>query len=119
VQPLAGDFLEDGLDPSGAGYDRVILSRVLMGLDDATAAALLNRVRAVLRTAGVVEVVELRRGEGAAGRVVALLDVDMLLLTGGAVRNADQLRAVIAAAELKPGTPRSLGPLMLRIEARR
>lgn len=118
VQAVAGDFLRDPLDPGGAGFDRVLLARVLMGLDDARAAQLLGRVRAVLRPGGVVDVVELRRGRGAAGRVAALLDVDMLLLTGGAVRPAAELRALLAAAELHPGAPRSLGRFMLRIEAR-
>ena len=39
VQAVAGDFLVDPLDDArGAGFDRVLLSRVLMGLDDARAA---------------------------------------------------------------------------------
>ncbi len=118
VHAVAGDFLRDPLDPSGAGYDRVLLSRILMGLDDAHAVELLGRVRGALRPGGVVDVIELRRGEGAAGRVAALLDVDMLLLTGGAVRRAEELRALLAAAGLHPGEPRSLGRLFVRIEAR-
>jgi hypothetical protein len=64
-------------------------------------------------------VIEPRRGEGAAGRVAALLDVDMLLLTGGAVRPAEELRALLAAAGLRPGEPRSLGRFLLRVEATR
>jgi hypothetical protein len=65
-----------------------------------------------------VDVLELRRGEGAAGRVAALLDVDMLLLTGGSVRSAEELRALLAAAGFRPGAERSLGRFLLRIEAR-
>jgi SAM-dependent methyltransferase len=118
VQPVGGDFLRDALDPSGARYDRILISRVLMGLDDSRATELLARARDVLRPGGAVEVVELRRGAGAAGRVAALLDVDMLLLTGGAVREVDELRALLAAAELRAGEPRSLGRWLLRIEAR-
>jgi SAM-dependent methyltransferase len=118
VQAVAGDFLRDPLDPTGAGFDRVLLSRVLMGLDDSRAALLLRRVRDVLRPGGVLDVIELRRGEGAAGRVAALLDVDMLLLTGGAVRGPEELRALLASAELHAGEPRSLGRWMLRIEGR-
>lgn len=118
VQAIGGDFLTSSLDPAGAGFDRVLLSRVLMGLDDSRAALLLGRVRAVLRPGGVVDVVELRRGAGAAGRVAALLDVDMLLLTGGAVRTTSELHALIAASELHPGEPRSLGRLLVRIEGR-
>jgi SAM-dependent methyltransferase len=118
VRPVAGDFFRDSLDPEGAGYDRVLLARVLMGLSDSRAAELLSRARGVLRPGGAVEVVELRWGAGAAGRVAALLDVDMLLLTGGAVREVDELRALLAAAELRAGEPRSLGRWLLRIEAR-
>jgi SAM-dependent methyltransferase len=118
VQPSAGDFLRDPLDPSGAGYDRILISRVLMGLDDSRAAELLGRARGALRPGGAVELIELRRGAGAAGRVAALLDVDMLLLTGGAVRELDELRALLAAAELRADEPRSLGRWLLRIEAR-
>jgi SAM-dependent methyltransferase len=118
VQPLAGDFLHDPLDPGGAGYDRILISRVLMGLDDSRAAGLLTRARGALRPGGAVEIVEPRRGTGAAGRVAALLDVDMLLLTGGAVRELEELRALLAAAELRAGEPRSLGRWLLRVEAR-
>lgn len=118
VRMQAGDFTRDPLDAAGAGFDRVILSRVLMGLGDPRAVDLLRRVRAVLRPGGVVDVCELRRGAGAAGRVAALLDVDMLLLTGGAVRTSEELRALLAAAGLRAGAPLSLGHLMLRIEGR-
>ena len=119
IQAIAGDFLVDPLDDAnGAGFDRVLLSRVLMGLDDVHAVQLLDRVRAVLRPGGVVDVVELRGGEGVAGRVAALLDVDMLLLTGGAVRSTEELRALLSAAGLTAEPPRPLGPLMVRFEAR-
>jgi SAM-dependent methyltransferase len=118
VQAVAGDFLVDPLDATGTGFDHVLLSRVLMGLDDSCAVELLGRVRAVLRPGGVVTLVELRRGEGVAGRVAALLDVDMLLLTGGAVRSVEQLRALLAAAALSAGSPRPLGRLLLCIEGR-
>jgi SAM-dependent methyltransferase len=118
ITPVAADFFTAPLDPGGAGYDRVLLARVLMGMDDVRATELLGRVRAVLRPGGRVDVVELRRGEGAAGRVAALLDVDMLLLTGGAVRTAEELRALLAAAGLRSGAPRSLGPWLLHLEAR-
>jgi hypothetical protein len=118
VAACAGDFLRDALSPAGVRFHRVILSRVLMGLDDVRAVELLRRVRNVLHPQGAVDVLELRRGKGAAGRVAALLDVDMLLLTGGSVRSAEELRALLAAAGLRPGAERSLGRLLLRIEAR-
>jgi len=118
ISVQAGDFTRDSLHPESRGFDRVILSRVLMGLGDVRAVELLRRVAGVLRPGGAVDVCELRRGEGASGRVAALLDVDMLLLTGGAVRTEGELRALLAAAGLRPGGARSLGRFMLRIEGR-
>ena len=118
VEARAGDFLRDTLDPAGQGYHRVIVSRVLMGLDDVRAVELVRRVASVLRPRGVVDVLELRRGLGSAGRIAELLDVDMLLLTGGAVRSAEELRALLAAAGLRPGPERSLGRFLVHVEAR-
>ena len=65
-------------------------------------------------------------GEGSAlgsGRLRAIAghmasDESSLLLTGGAVRRGEELRALLAAARLHPGRERSLGPLLLHIEAR-
>ncbi len=96
VHVIAADFSAAPLDPSGDGFDRVLLARVLMGLDDEAAVALLERVREVLRPGGRVDLLELRRR----ARVGALLDLDMLLLTGGAVRSAVELAVLCERAGL-------------------
>jgi precorrin-6B methylase 2 len=111
VEVRAGSFLADALDPSGRGFDLALLSRVLMGLGDGDAAALLSRARAALRPGGRVVVHEFRRGEGAAGRVAALLDLDMLLLTGGAVRAPESLVALLEQAGFAGAAQRPFGAL--------
>jgi SAM-dependent methyltransferase len=113
------NFLEAPLDPRGGGYDLVLLSRVLMGLSDADASRLLLRVRDALRPGGRALLHEFRRGEGAAERVAALLDLDMLLLTGGELRSQAKLAALLEAAGLDAVSVRPFGPLGVLAEGRR
>lgn len=113
VTVRAGDFLRDPLDPEQSGFDRVLLARVLMGLPDDPAISLLTRAREVLRPGGSLAVLEFRPGP-----VAALLDLDMLLLTGGAVRPPAALRALLAAAGLAVGREGPLGEAGWLLEAR-
>jgi SAM-dependent methyltransferase len=119
VKVRASDFLADALDPTGAGFDVVLLSRVLMGLDDRAAVALIDRAAATLRPEGRVVAHEFRRAHGAADRVGALLDLDMLLLTGGAVRRADELAALLERGGLARVTHRRVGAIGVLVEGRR
>ena len=119
VKVRAADFLGDPLDPTGAGFDLVLLSRVLMGLDDRAAVALIERVAATLRPGGRVAVHEFRRAEGEADRVGALLDLDMLLITGGAVRRPEELAAILERGGLPRVSHRRVGPLGVLVEASR
>jgi cyclopropane fatty-acyl-phospholipid synthase-like methyltransferase len=119
VKVRAADFRADPLDPTGAGYDVVLLSRVLMGLDDRAAVALLQRAAATLRPEGRIAVHEFRRAQGAADRVGALLDLDMLLLTGGAVRRPDELAALLERGGLTRVAYRRFGPIGMLVEGRR
>jgi demethylspheroidene O-methyltransferase len=118
ARAVAGDFERDPLDAEERGFDRVVLSRVLMGLDDERATRLLRRSRSVLRAGGSVDVCEPRRGPGSAGRIAALLDVDMLLLSGGSVRSVPELRTLLEAAGLAPGFVRPLGRWLIHLEGR-
>jgi SAM-dependent methyltransferase len=118
VAVRAGSFLVDPLDPDGAGFDVILLARVLMGLADPDAAGLLSRVRAALRPGGRVLMHEFRRGRGKAERVAALLDLDMLLLTGGALRSADGLAALLRAAGFADVRARPFGALGVLLEGR-
>jgi predicted O-methyltransferase YrrM len=118
VAVRAGDFLADPLDPEGRSYHLALLSRVLMGLADADAAALLRRVRGALHAGGRVVVLEFRRGRGPGERVGALLDLDMLLLTGGAVRRPAVLAALLEAAGFAAVAARPFGELGVLVEGR-
>ena len=118
VAVRGANFLVDPLDPAGTGYDVVLLSRVLMGLPDAAAAELLARVRGALRAGGRAVVHEFRRGEGPGERVGALLDLDMLLLTGGAVRSPARLAALLEAAGFAEVETRPFGSLGVLVEGR-
>jgi SAM-dependent methyltransferase len=111
VAVRSGNFLVDPLDPGGGGFDLALLSRVVMGMPDGDAAALLARTRAALRAGGRVVVHEFRRGDGAAERVAALLDLDMLLLTGGRVRSPEALAALLASAGFTGASWRPFGAL--------
>jgi cyclopropane fatty-acyl-phospholipid synthase-like methyltransferase len=113
VAVRAGDFRRDPLDPSGRGFDLVLLARVLMGLPDAEARDLLARAAGALAPQGRLAVVEFRR-EVAPG---ALLDLDMLLATGGAVRTGAELASLAGDAGLE-SRARPLGRALLLVEAR-
>jgi SAM-dependent methyltransferase len=119
VKVRAADFLVDPLDPIGGRFDVILLSRILMGLDDGAAVALIERCAAALRPGGRVVVHEFRRTDGAADRVGALLDLDMLLLTGGAVRRPEEIAALLARGGLARSAARRLGALGVLVEGRR
>ncbi len=55
----------------------------------------------------------------AAERVAALLDLDMLLITGGAVRSASTLAALLEAAGFEDVATRPFGALGVLVEGRR
>ena len=107
VKVRAADFLADPLDPTGAGFDLVLLSRVLMGLDDRAAVALIERVAATLRPGGRVAVHELPADGGRGGPRRRAPRPRLLLITGGAVRRARGAR----------GDPRARRASALRIGA--
>jgi cyclopropane fatty-acyl-phospholipid synthase-like methyltransferase len=117
VTVRAADFRHEALDDGGGRFDVALLSRVLMGLRDADAAALLARVREALAPGGRVLVLELRRG-GAEGRVGALLDLDMLLLTGGEVRPPEALALALREAGFRKVAFRPFGPRAVLAEGR-
>jgi cyclopropane fatty-acyl-phospholipid synthase-like methyltransferase len=119
VTVRAADFRSEPLDAEGRLFDVALLSRVLMGLRDADVAALLARVREVLAPGGRVLVLELRRDTTDAGsRVGALLDLDMLLLTGGEVRPPEALVEALRAAGFREAGFRSFGPRCVLAEGR-
>lgn len=118
VTVRAADFRQELLDAEGGRFDVALLSRVLMGLRDVEAAALLARVREALTPGGRVLVLELRRGGGGGGRVGALLDLDMLLFTGGEVRPPGMLVEMLGEAGFRETGFRPFGPQAVLVEGR-
>ncbi|MES2644737.1 MAG: carbamoyltransferase C-terminal domain-containing protein [Myxococcota bacterium] len=87
---VAGDLFE----PWELRADALVLARVLHDWNDAAAAAILRRARAALLPGGRLYIVEMvRPAEGFDG---ALLDLHMLLATGGSERTEAMFRALLA-----------------------
>ncbi len=101
TQVLALDFERD---PIPAGYDLILLSRVLMGLREEAAAALVRSCAAALEPGGALAV----HDYDARSRVGALLSLDMLLVTGGSVHASESVQRWIAESGLAPERPRSV-----------
>jgi len=75
--------------------DAAVMSRVLMNLDDDDATALLGEVRCWLHPDAVLTVLDVVGDGGAAG---ALLDVQLMARSGGAVRDRAQWSALAEGA---------------------
>lgn len=116
IRVRPGDFLSEPLDPDGQGFDLVLLSRILMGQKDDVARNLLTRAHDALVPGGKVAVLEFRRCGPTAG-VAALLDLDMLLAVGGAVRSELELVALLVDAGFRDTRSQPLGEWGLLIEA--
>jgi cyclopropane fatty-acyl-phospholipid synthase-like methyltransferase len=94
---VAGDFR----DAVPGSADLYILSRVLQGLDDAAAAALLTRCAAGLTDGGKVLMAEMVTANGNE-RVTRLEDLHMLVVTpGGRIRSEAEHAALFARAGLE------------------
>jgi SAM-dependent methyltransferase len=78
------------------GHDLIAISRVLMGMAPERAEALVRRAAAALPENGVLALHDFDAGT----RVGALLSLDMLLNTGGAVHSRAQIERWLAASGL-------------------
>ena len=78
------------------GHDLIVISRVLMGMAPERAGALVRRAAAALPEGGAIALHEFDAGT----RVGALLSLDMLLNTGGAVHAPAQLEDWLATSGL-------------------
>ncbi len=94
-----GDFREPGL-PAG---DLYLLRHVLHDWDDDQAAAILENCRSSLEPGGSLLVIEHLLPEGPVGSPAALLDVTMMVLTGGRERTEAEYRRLLRRAGFTPG----------------
>ncbi len=89
----------DLFEPWNVRADAIVLARVLHDWPDARAALLLERAREALMPNGRLYIVEMVRPE--AGFEGALLDLHMLLATGGRERTRPMFRALLRGSGLR------------------
>lgn len=120
LRSYAANFLTDPLDPESTLFDVVLLSRILMGLSDAAALQLLQRAADILQADGRILIHEFRCDTaGKNTKAAALLNIDMLLFTGGAVRTREELLALLQKANLRVVQMTPIGEAGILIEATR
>jgi predicted O-methyltransferase YrrM len=112
-ETVGGDFF----DAVPEGGDAYLLKMILHDWDDARAVAILKNVRRAIRPAGALFVVEAVVGEANAGPDAKLLDVNMLVMTGGRERTKAEYAALCAAAGFALERIAQAGPTNV-IEAR-
>lgn len=93
---VGGDFFKE----VPAGADVYILSRILQGLDDDRAVALLARCREAMKPGGRVLVSEVMVDRGDIA-VTRLQDLQMLVIAGGGLRTEAEHAALFARAGLR------------------
>ena len=108
VEVVEGDYFEE----LPAGADLYLLKHVLHNWDDERAVALLRRVREALAPGGAALVIEAVLAPVDSADSARLLDLEMLVLTGGRERRKPEWRRLFHAAGLRverfdPLTPSS------------
>jgi len=106
IEVVEGDYLESL--PRGA--DVYLLKHIVHNLDDARATALLRRVAEALAPDGRVLVVEAVLVPADHGNAARLLDLEMLVLTGGRERRKPEWRRLFRAAGLHASRVEPLTP---------
>jgi hypothetical protein len=92
-----GDFFKQCPE----GYDAYILKRIIYSYDDADAARILQAVRRAMRHDSALLLLEPVRRGSSAFDYGKLLDVQMLVLGSGRVRDRHELRALLKIAGLR------------------
>ncbi|HVU50054.1 MAG TPA: methyltransferase [Polyangia bacterium] len=112
---VGGDFFES----VPAGGDAYTLKMIVHDWDDERSTAILKNVRKAIRPDGRVllmeSVVDPASGAGAQAK---LLDINMLVMTGGRERTADELAALLAASGFSLTRIVPTGPVLSVIEGR-
>lgn len=112
---VGGDFFQS----VPAGGDAYTLKMILHDWDDERSVAILRNVRRAIRPDGKLLVMEAvidpQSGAGAPGK---LLDVNMLVMTGGRERTADEFTALYRAAAFELTRIVPANPTMCVIEGR-
>lgn len=96
----------DLFEPWGTQVDAIVLARVLHDWDDKDAVRILRRAREALRPGGNLYVIELALDDKDANG--GMLDVHMLMSTGGRERTQENLRLLLERSGFRPGMYRLL-----------
>jgi SAM-dependent methyltransferase len=112
---VGGDFFES----VPAGGDAYLMKNILHDWDDERSVAILRNVRKVIKVDGRLLAVEgIIDPRNAAGAGNKLLDLNMMVMTGGRERTADELAALYRASGFEVLRIVPAGPAMSIIEGR-
>ncbi len=109
ARAIGGDFHESV--PRGA--DCYVVKHVLHNWSDDESARILRNCAAAMSPGGRVLVIEAVLAPDGRADMAALLDLDMLVLTGGRERRKPELRRLIQAAGLRVQSVQTLTPLAM------
>jgi hypothetical protein len=84
-----------------AGGDAYIMKHIIHDWDDERAAAILRNIRRVLPDDGRVILIEAVVAPGNRPDLAKFIDIEMLMMTGGRERSADEFRALFEASGLR------------------
>ena len=110
---VAGDFFES----VPAGGDIYLMKKVLHDWSDDDAVRILANCRRAMAPGGRVLVAETVIPPGNAPDPIKVMDVNMLVVTGGRERTADEFAALFARAGLTAGRVSPAGPRISLLEA--
>lgn len=106
VAASAGDFLQS----VPAGADHYVLKHVLHNWSDEDCVRILRNCVVAMEPGGRVLVMEAVRMPDGRADTAALLDLDMLVLTGGRERRRPELRRLLQSADLRVESVHGLTP---------
>lgn len=115
LQCWGGDFFAD----LPAGHDTYLCKHVLHNWDDARAVTLLRRCAGAMTADGRVLAIEYALAPDDRSDLAATMDLEMLVLNGGAVRRRPELRRLFQAAGLRVARVLPLGDGNWLFEGRR
>lgn len=94
IQPVDGDFFKS----VPAGGDLYLLKFILHDWDDDSATRILGNVRKVIAPDGRLAVVEIVLPKGNEPHVGPLIDLNMMVMTGGVERTEEEYRRLLASS---------------------
>jgi hypothetical protein len=117
LEAARGDGLLDRFTVSGGDFfesvppaDLYIVKYVLHDWDDEACVRILKNCRASLQAGGRIAVIDYLIGESGASAIASIMDMNMLVMTGGRERDIAEFDALFESAGLRRSTVREAGP---------